>query len=270
MVTGSGKDFMKRPRGICRRRDDRVSAALTPGPSAGRITERKAMTAFDLVIFDCDGVLVDSEVIAARVEAELLSAVGYEISAEDLAERYAGLTFKDILLSIERQAAIPLQASLIDQAEALVDERLATDVLAIDGAHAAVSSVKVQRCICSNSTEHRLDAMLERTRLKPLFAGRVFSSRSTPSGRPKPAPDVFLHAAKTLGIDPRRALVVEDSVPGVHGARTAGMRVVGFTGASSTFPGHADALTEAGAETVIRRWKDFPAVLAALSEWSDA
>ncbi len=228
------------------------------------------MATFDLVIFDCDGVLVDSEVIAARVEAELLTAAGYEIAAEDLAERYAGLTFKDILLSIEKQAAIPFQATLIDQAEAMVDKRLATEVRAIEGAHAAVSSVKVQRCVCSNSTEHRLDAMLERTRLKPLLEGRIFSSRATPSGRPKPAPDVFLHAAKSLGADPRRTLVVEDSVPGVHGARAAEMRVVGFTGASSTYPGHADALTEAGAETVIRRWADFPGVMAALSEWSDA
>jgi HAD superfamily hydrolase (TIGR01509 family) len=228
------------------------------------------MSAFDLVIFDCDGVLVDSEVIAARVEAELLTAAGFEISAEDLAERYAGLTFKDILLSIEKQAAIPFQASLIDQAEVLVDKRLANEVRAIEGAQAAVASVKVPRCVCSNSTDHRLEAMLERTRLKPFFEGRIFSSRSVPSGRPKPAPDVFLHAAKTMGADPARTLVVEDSVPGVHGARAAGMRVVGFTGASSTFPGHADALTEAGAETVIRRWADFPGVVAALSEWSDA
>lgn len=228
------------------------------------------MSAFDLVIFDCDGVLVDSEVIAARVEAELLTAAGFEISAEDLAERYAGLTFKDILLSIEKQAAIPFQASLIDQAERLVDKRLANEVRAVEGAQAAVASVKVPRCVCSNSTDHRLEAMLERTRLKPFFEGRIFSSRSVPSGRPKPAPDVFLHAAKTMGVDPARTLVVEDSVPGVHGARAAGMRVVGFTGASSTFPGHADALTEAGAETVIRRWADFPGVVAALSEWSDA
>lgn len=228
------------------------------------------MAAFDLVIFDCDGVLVDSELIAARVEAELLTAAGYEISAEDLAERYAGLTFTDILLSIEKQAAIPLQANLIEQSETLVDKRLATEVRAIDGAHAAVASVTLPRCICSNSTAHRLDAMLERTRLKPLFEGRVFSSRDTPTGKPKPAPDVFLHAAKVMGADPRRTLVVEDSVPGAHGAREAGMRVVGFTGASSTYPGHADALTEAGAETVIRRWADFPGVMAALSEWSDA
>ena len=84
----------------------------------------------------------------------------------------------------------------------------------------------------------------------------------------KPAPDVFLHAARTLGADPAATFVIEDSVHGIAGARAAGMRVIGFTGAAHSFPGHADALTEAGAETVIRRWADFPAVVAALSDWS--
>ena len=86
--------------------------------------------------------------------------------------------------------------------------------------------------------------------------------------KPKPAPDVFLHAAKTLGADPANTFVIEDSVHGISGAKAAGMRVIGFTGASHSYPGHADALTEAGAETVIRRWADFRGVVAALSEWS--
>ena len=110
--------------------------------------------------------------------------------------------------------------------------------------------------------------MLEKTRLLPYFAGRIFSSLETPTGKPKPAPDVFLHAAKTLGADPRNTFVIEDSVHGIAGAKAAGMRVIGFTGAAHSYAGHADALTEAGAETVIRRWADFPAVVAALSEWS--
>lgn len=227
------------------------------------------MTQTELVIFDCDGVLVDSEIIASRVEADLLTEAGYPISAAELAETYAGLTFKDILLRIEEKANIPLQSSLIDRAEKINDHRLATEVLAIEGAHEAAAAVTAQRCICSNSSAHRLDAMLTRTRLKPLFDGRIFSSKETPTRRPKPAPDVFLHAAATLGADPRRTFVLEDSVHGIHGAKAAGMRVIGFTGASHSYPGHADALTDAGAETVIRRWADLKAVLAALSEWSD-
>jgi len=224
----------------------------------------------DLVIFDFDGVLVDSEIIAARIEAELLTAAGYEITAEEISELYAGLTFKDILLRIEEVAAIPLQVSLIDEAEALVDKRLKAEVRMIEGAREAVASVTAPRCICSNSRTDRIGFMAEKTGLAPFFTGRIFSALDTPSGKPKPAPDVFLFAAQRLKANPANTFVIEDSVHGIAGAKAAGMRVIGFTGGAHSYPGHADVLTEAGAETVIRRWADFPAVAAALSEWSEA
>jgi HAD superfamily hydrolase (TIGR01509 family) len=227
------------------------------------------MTQPELVIFDCDGVLVDSEIIAARVESELLSSAGYEISPEELTEAYAGLTFKDIMLRIEEKSQIPFQASLIDHAEMLVDRRLANEVRAIDGAHSAAAAVTMKRCVCSNSRSERLDLMLTRTRLKPFFEGRIFSALETPSGKPKPAPDVFLFAAGRMNADPARTFVIEDSVHGIAGARAAGMRAIGFTGASHTYPGHADALTGAGAETVIRRWADLKGTIAALAMWSE-
>ena len=109
------------------------------------------MSGIDLVIFDCDGVLVDSEIIAARVEAELLTAAGYPIEAEELARLYSGLTFKDIMLRIEQESQQLFQASLIAEAEDLVDRRLRAEVRAIDGAAEAVASVTGKRCICSNS-----------------------------------------------------------------------------------------------------------------------
>lgn len=223
----------------------------------------------DLVIFDCDGVLVDSEILAARIEAEMITQAGFPIEAEDIFERYAGLTFHDILLRIEAEAQIPFQASLIEQVEAMVDRKLRNDVRPIEGAARAVHSVTAPRCICSNSSAERLAAMLERTGLAPFFPDTVFSVFDTPTRKPKPAPDVFLHAAARMNADPANTFVVEDSVHGIAGARTAGMRVIGFTGASHSYPGHADRLTEAGAETVINRWTDFPAVLAALSEWGE-
>jgi len=227
------------------------------------------MSEIDLVTFDCDGVLVDSEIIAARVEAELLTKAGYPIEPEDLARVYAGLTFKEIMLRIEQESQQLFQATLIDEAEKLVDRRLATEVKPIEGVHAAVGSVTGKRCICSNSAKDRINAMLARTNLAPYFKDVIFSSLETPSARPKPAPDVFLYAAEKMGANPKRCFVIEDSVHGIAGAKAAGMRVIGFTGASHTHPGHADLLMEAGAETVIRRWADFPAVLAALSEWSE-
>ncbi|OHV87105.1 HAD family hydrolase [Mesorhizobium sp. ORS 3428] len=223
----------------------------------------------DLVIFDCDGVLVDSEIVAARVEAELLTSAGFEISAEEIFESYAGLTFKDIMLRLEEKSHIPFQASLIDRAEELVDRRLRSDVRVIDGAHEAVAAVTAPRAVCSNSRTERIEFMLEKVRLLPFFAGRIFSGLDIPSKKTKPAPDVFLFAAEQLGANPKNTFVIEDSVHGVTGARTAGMRVIGFTGAGHSYPGHADALTEAGAETVIRRFAELGSTIAALSEWSE-
>jgi HAD superfamily hydrolase (TIGR01509 family) len=223
----------------------------------------------DLVIFDCDGVLVDSEIIAARVEAEVITQAGFEISPEEVSENYAGLTFKEILLRIEEKANIPFSAALIDKAETLTDKRLAREVRAIEGVREAVLSVGGPRCICSNSRGERIDMMLTKVGLKPLFP-RIFSSLETPSGRPKPAPDVFLYAAGQMNADPAKTFVIEDSVHGIAGAKAAGMRVIGFTGAAHSYPGHADALTDAGAETVIRRWAELKPVLAALAEWSEA
>jgi HAD superfamily hydrolase (TIGR01509 family) len=223
----------------------------------------------DLVIFDCDGVLVDSEIVAARIEAELLTSAGFEISAEELSETYAGLTFKDIMMRVEEKSQIPFQVSLIDRAEELVDRKLRADVRIIDGAREAVAGVTAPRAVCSNSRTERVEFMLEKVRLLPFFAGRIFSGLDIPSKKPKPAPDVFLYAAEKLGANPRNTFVIEDSVHGIAGARAAGMRVIGFTGASHSYPGHADALTEAGAETVIRRWAELNSTIAALSEWSE-
>jgi HAD superfamily hydrolase (TIGR01509 family) len=223
----------------------------------------------DLVIFDCDGVLVDSEILAARIEADVLTAAGYEISAEEISETYAGLTFKDILMRVEQMSQIPFQASLIDRAEDLVDRKLRADVRIIDGAREAVAAVTAPRCVCSNSRTERIEFMLEKVRLLPFFAGRIFSALDIPSKKTKPAPDVFLYAAEQLGANPKNTFVIEDSVHGITGARAAGMRVIGFTGAGHSYPGHADALTEAGAETVIRRWAELQSTIAALSEWSE-
>lgn len=223
-----------------------------------------------LIIFDCDGVLVDSEIIAARVEAAMISEAGFAITPEEMMERYSGLTTKDILFRIEAESQVPFQASLLDRMKETLDRKLASDVRAIDGAAAAVAAVQGPYCICSNSALSRIEAMLTRTRMLPLFEGRIFSARDTPSQRTKPAPDVFLHAAQAMSKDPAKTFVIEDSVHGVMGAKAAGMRVIGFTGASHSYPGHADRLTEAGAETVINRWVDFAATVVALSEWSEA
>ena len=223
----------------------------------------------ELVIFDCDGVLVDSEIIAARAETALLAHIGIEIDPIEFAGRFAGLTFRDILVRLEAETGHVFQASLLDKQRAELDRRLAREVKAISGAADAVAAVKRPRCVCSNSRRERLEMMLTKTRLLPLFEGHVFSAMDLPEKRPKPAPDVFLHAAKEMKADPANCIVIEDSVHGIAGAKAAGMRVIGFTGGAHSYPGHSDLLTEAGAETAINRWADLGPVLEALAVWSD-
>jgi HAD superfamily hydrolase (TIGR01509 family) len=224
-------------------------------------------TGFDLIIFDCDGVLVDSEIIAADVESKLLTEAGYPISAEEMGERFAGMTWHNILLQVEREASIPLSATLLDKSEKILDIRLANEVTAIPGVPFALSRLDMPRCICSNSSSERLDMMLSKVGLKQLFAPYIFSAKDLGPDRVKPKPDIFLHGAAQFDMPPSQVVVVEDSVHGVHAARAAGMRVIGFTGASHTYPSHADKLTDAGAETVIARMTDLPGVVAALAEW---
>ncbi len=227
------------------------------------------MKSTELVIFDCDGVLVDSEIVAARVEADLLTRAGFPITAEEIASQYSGLRFSDILRRVEEISSIPLQASLIEESERKVDRKLATSLRAIEGAAEAVASVEIARCICSNSSQARIKSMLTKTGLLPLFDNAIHSVDDTPSKKSKPEPDVFLFAAQKHGANPARTIVIEDSLHGVNGARSAGMRVIGFTGASHSYPGHAEMLSEAGAETVINRMADLPATLAALDVWSE-
>ncbi|WEZ84126.1 HAD family phosphatase [Rhizobium sp. 32-5/1] len=227
------------------------------------------MTSIDLILFDCDGVLVDSEIIASQVDAGLLTEAGFPISAEEIAERFAGMTWHNILLAIEKEADIPLSANLISKNEAILDKRLASDLTIIDGVKPMLTQIKLPHGICSNSTSARLAMMLGKAGIKDHFGVHIYSARDLGEDRVKPKPDIYLHGAKMFGTDPSRVLVIEDSVHGVHAARAAGMRVVGFTGGSHTYPSHADKLTEAGAETVISRMGALPGVIAALSEWSE-
>ena len=140
----------------------------------------------------------------------------------------------------------------------------------IAGARMALDQLTLPRCICSNSSSQRLELELEHVGLWDYFFPHVFSAPEVGTQKVKPAPDVFVHACEQFGVAPQAAIVIEDSVHGVTAAVAAGCRVVGFTGAGHSFPGHADALTEAGAETVISRLADFPAVVDAFVSWQDA
>ncbi|MEX6504855.1 HAD family hydrolase [Jiella sp. M17.18] len=223
-----------------------------------------------LVIFDCDGVLVDSEILAAEVEAKLLKEEGIDVEPGDFAARFAGLTWPVILQRLIEETGVRLPASFAEKVDAEIDRRLAEDVEEIAGAHEVLDRLALPRCICSNSSMHRLELELDHVGLWHVFTPYIYSAPEVGTKKGKPAPDVFLHACSELGVEPNRAIVIEDSVHGVTAAAAAGCRVVGFTGGRHSYPGHADSLTEAGAETVISRLMDFPAVIEAFAAWQDA
>ncbi|RFB76532.1 HAD family hydrolase [Methylovirgula sp. 4M-Z18] len=223
------------------------------------------MANLDLTIFDCDGVLIDSEMIGVQVEAALLSEAGYSISAVELSERFSGMTWRNILCAVEKETGLSLVDALLDKTETILDTRLAREVEAIDGVASVLSQLPYKRCVCSNTRLSRLDVMLTKTRLKSYFAPHIFSAKELGDDRSKPKPDIFLHGARQMGVAPAQTVVIEDSTAGVEGARAAGMRVIGFTGGGHTYPAHASRLTEAGAQKTIAHMRELPAAIVALA-----
>jgi HAD superfamily hydrolase (TIGR01509 family) len=220
-----------------------------------------------LLAFDCDGVLVDSEIIAAELDAEMLTEAGYEIAAAEVTRRFAGLTSTAIHDLVETELGKPLPEDFLPRQKAELDQRLARDLHAVAGANEVLDRIDGPRCVCSNSTSERLRLTLEKTRLYDRFKPYIFSAVEVGDRQPKPSPNVYLHAAATFEIDPREMLVIEDSIFGVTAARMAGARVIGFVGGRHSWLGHADMLTDAGAETVIRNFADLPKIAEAVMAW---
>ena len=217
-----------------------------------------------LLIFDCDGVLVDSESLSCRIDAEFLTQIGIPYTAEEIARQFLGVSLKTMIARIEAERGCRLPDDFGERLNSILFARFETDLKPIEGVRDAILSLPHPRCVASSSVPERIALSLRITGLSDLFDD-IFSSTQVPRG--KPAPDLFLHAASNMKARPEDCLVIEDSVAGVQAALAAGMRVIGFTGASHTYPSHADRLTDAGAETVIARMVDLPGVVMALAEW---
>ena len=224
----------------------------------------------DLVIFDCDGTLMDSERIASEVEAAALTEAGVPMTPDEFENRFAGTSTRQAMRIVEEEAGRPLPDGYKAKVDAEIVRRFRTEVRALPGAAEVLDRFDQPRCVCSNSTMEKLEAELRRGELWDRFRPYIFSAEDLPDCRVKPAPDVFLHACREFDVAPRAAMVLEDSVSGVAAAAAAGCRVVGFAGASHVRPGHADRLTEAGAETVINRLLDLPELITVFGEWEGA
>ena len=225
------------------------------------------MSEIQLVIFDCDGVLMDSEIVAAAAELEIYKEFGVEMEPAEFAFRFAGKDSALILADMEAELGHDLPEETLKKIHANVDAKCSLEARMIEGADVVLDLLDQARCICSNGPQIKMRHMLGRVGLYDKFRPYIFSAKDLDPPAHKPMPDIFHRALEEFSVKPAEALVIEDSIHGISGARSAGTRVIGFTGASHTFPGHADQLIEAGAETVISRLSDLPGIVEAFSRW---
>jgi HAD superfamily hydrolase (TIGR01509 family) len=218
-----------------------------------------------MVIFDCNGVLVDSEPIASAVLAEALTRVGLRISAETVARRYHGRRPADIFAAVETAAGRKLPPDLPAAVAAETRRRFRAELRPLPHVAHALTWVRGPKAVASSSPHDRIRAGLEAAGLIRYFESRVFSASDVPNG--KPAPDLFRFAAARLGVGPTDCIVVEDSVPGVTAAVAAGMTAIGFVGGHLT-PGRLAAdLAAAGARTVIADMRALKSAIADIRGW---
>jgi len=214
-----------------------------------------------LVIFDCDGVLIDSEVITCRVQAAGLAALGIPVTAEEVMRRFTGMRDREMYAMLEREHGLSLPADYDANAKAQIAEAYRQELRPIAGIEAALEAIPLPRCVASSSNPLKLRFGLELTGLYERFSPHLFSAAQV--GRGKPAPDLFLFAAAEMGAAPQDCLVIEDSVAGVQAARAAGMRVYGFSGGSHCGEGHGERLLAAGAALVFSSMAELPSLVAA-------
>ena len=228
---------------------------------------RKAMQSArwpEVVIFDCDGVLVDSEVISLGVTRRMLAEAGLSLSDDETRQRFLGKRQDAVLRRVEAELGARLPS---DFTGALSREILATferDLKGVEGVRQAVAGLDARVCVASSSAPERLRFALRVTGYEALFAPNIFSSAEVPRG--KPHPDLFLFAARSMGAAPENCLVVEDSVAGVAAARAAGMIVFGFVGGSHfSAPAQTEELTAAGADLIFDDMARLPEIVAIYS-----
>ncbi|AOF90682.1 HAD family hydrolase [Sinorhizobium sp. RAC02] len=200
-----------------------------------------AATETELVIFDCDGVLVDSEPISLAVLVESLAAAGVAMSEDEAHDRFLGRSLKSMSEILHDEYGLAVDAAFLEAMRKVLYERFRSELQPIDGIAETVDGLGIAHCVASSSQPERIRLSLSVTGLLDRFEPNIFSA--TMVSRGKPAPDLFLHASAVMGVAPDRCVVVEDSPAGIAAAKSAGMRVVAFTGGShARTPRHRETL----------------------------
>jgi HAD superfamily hydrolase (TIGR01509 family) len=186
------------------------------------------VSTYKLVIFDCDGVLVDSEPLALRVDALMCAELGWPLTVEEIAARFVGRTHDYMMGELAAHIGHPVPAETEARFAAEYRALLTEELRPVDGIVAALDRIDLRTCVASSGSHDKMRFTLGLTGLYERFEGRIFSASEVAHG--KPAPDLFLHAARSLGVEPADCAVIEDSQFGVEAARAAGMAAYGYTG----------------------------------------
>ncbi len=212
-----------------------------------------------LVIFDCDGVLVDSEPIAMRILLDALAGAGLSLDPEVAHDRFLGRSLASTVGILAEDFGVRLDDAALGAMRARLYAAFRAELRPIPGVAAALDAIAPPICVASSSQPERIELSLRATGLWERFAGRAFSATMVTRG--KPAPDLFLHAARVMGFAPEACLVVEDSPAGVQAALAGGMRVVGFVGGGhAQGQAHRAALAALGPDRVIDDMRALPGI----------
>jgi HAD superfamily hydrolase (TIGR01509 family) len=214
----------------------------------------------DLIIFDCDGVLVDSERITARVFAEVLGELGLTVTVQDIFDRFIGKSMDQCLEILSRSYGWRAPPQFVAEYRRRSGLALNSEVRPVAGIEAALAAIRVPFCVASNGTHDKMRTTLGATGLLDKFSGRMFSVADVTRG--KPFPDLFLHAAARFGVPPSRCAVIEDTPTGVSAGVAAGMTVYGYCALTP-----ANLLTEAGAHRTFDHMERLPALLQGAASW---
>ena len=210
------------------------------------------------IIFDCDGVLVDSEVLALEIELKSLKEIGLAFDLNAYQKRHLGTTSTEFFREVEADYRAKFDAPLPSDFRPKIRDRyrevFATRLRAIPGVHDTLASLQAMLAVASGSSPEGLVQKLHQTGLSEYFGQHVYSSHQVERG--KPAPDLFLFTAESLGVRPEACTVIEDSAKGIKAAVSANMRAIGFTGGGHCGPGHAESLLAEGANAVVKHMRD--------------
>ena len=212
-----------------------------------------------LIIFDCDGVLVDSEIIANKILFQLLNEYHYNISIKELKKRFLGLSIPNIITIVNNEG-IRLPKNFQQILRKRDKNAFKTELKPIHGIFSALSSIEQIICVASSGSIEKIKYSLFVTGLSQFFGKNIFSAEMV--AKPKPAPDVFLLAAKDIGIAPKDCLVIEDSKVGILGALAAGMQVFGFYGGSHCQEDHQAYLKNSGAINTFNKMEQLPEMIS--------